>query len=199
MIADEIRLRIEQSVSLIAGDAVDPISDDAGVIEDVCLDAQSIIESLVVAHGFHGGRRRVATPVAQPVPPYGAEPGCGVRLDLRPRARHTLQRASRDLGGQARLHTISRLDCQEANERPVYASRSTSPTRSSRPVGSCGDLAQPAPVEQDVGDRGFVVLEAHGKTSLEAWLEGRSGSDLVSGFNGGRRAVGVRLSFSFLA
>ena len=69
MSADEVRLRIEEAVSLIAGIAVDRISDDARFIEDLGLDSLSIIVSLVVGQEFRGGRRRAVTPVARPVPP----------------------------------------------------------------------------------------------------------------------------------
>ena len=105
MSADEIRLRIEEAASLIAGIAVDRISDDARFIEDLGLDSLSIIDSLVFGHEFRGGRRAV-THVARPVPPHGGERCCGVRLHLRPRDGHTRQRSSRDLGGQSGLHTM---------------------------------------------------------------------------------------------
>jgi acyl carrier protein len=53
MSADEIRLRIKEAVSRIAGIAVDRIPDDARFIEDLGLDSLSIIESLVVVeHEF---------------------------------------------------------------------------------------------------------------------------------------------------
>ena len=48
MSADEIRLRIKEAVSRIAGIAVDRIPDHARFIEDLGLDSLSIIESLVV-------------------------------------------------------------------------------------------------------------------------------------------------------
>ena len=48
MSADEIRYRIKEAVSRIAGISVDRISDDARFIEDLGLDSLSIIESLVV-------------------------------------------------------------------------------------------------------------------------------------------------------
>jgi Beta-ketoacyl synthase, N-terminal domain len=121
MSADEVRLRIEEPVSLIASIAVDRISDDARSIEDLGLDSLSIIASLVVGQEFRGGRRRAVTPVARPVPPDGGERGCGVRPHRRLGDGHTHQRSSRDLGGQAGLHTISRLDCQEVREGPAYA------------------------------------------------------------------------------
>ena len=53
MSADEIRYRIKEAVSRIAGISVDRISDDARFIEDLGLDSLSIIESLVVVeHEF---------------------------------------------------------------------------------------------------------------------------------------------------
>jgi acyl carrier protein len=53
MSANEIRLRIKEAVSRIAGIAVDRIADDARFIEDLGLDSLSIIESLVVVeHEF---------------------------------------------------------------------------------------------------------------------------------------------------
>ena len=106
MSADENRLRIEEAVSLIAGIAVARIPDDARFIEDLGLDSLSIIASLVVGHEFPGGRRPAVTPLARPGPPHGGERSCGVRLHLRPRDGHTLPRSSRDLGGQAGLHTM---------------------------------------------------------------------------------------------
>jgi acyl carrier protein len=48
MSADEIRLRIKEAVSRIAGIEVERISDDARFDEDLGLDSLSIIESLVV-------------------------------------------------------------------------------------------------------------------------------------------------------
>jgi acyl carrier protein len=45
---DEIRSRIKEAVSRIAGICIDGISDDARFIEDLGLDSLSIIESLVV-------------------------------------------------------------------------------------------------------------------------------------------------------
>jgi acyl carrier protein len=54
MSVDEIRLRIKEAVSEIAGIAIDRIPDDARFIEDLGLDSLSIIESLVVVeHEFH--------------------------------------------------------------------------------------------------------------------------------------------------
>ena len=53
MSADDIRLRIKEAVSRIAGIAADRISDDARFVEDLGLDSLSIIESLVVVeHEF---------------------------------------------------------------------------------------------------------------------------------------------------
>ena len=53
MSIDEIRLRIKEAVSRIAGIAIDRIPDDARFIEDLGLDSLSIIESLVVVeHEF---------------------------------------------------------------------------------------------------------------------------------------------------
>lgn len=53
MNADEIRVRIKEAVSRIAGISVDQIADDARFIEDLGLDSLSIIESLVVVeHEF---------------------------------------------------------------------------------------------------------------------------------------------------
>src|SRR5262249_14961323 len=53
MSADEIRYRIKEAVSRIAGISVDRISDDARFTEDLGLDSLSIIESLVVVeHEF---------------------------------------------------------------------------------------------------------------------------------------------------
>jgi acyl carrier protein len=53
MSADEIRSRIKEAVSRIAGISIDRISDDARFIEDLGLDSLSIIESLVVVeHEF---------------------------------------------------------------------------------------------------------------------------------------------------
>jgi acyl carrier protein len=50
---DEIRLRIKEAVSRIAGIAIDLIPDDARFIEDLGLDSLAIIESLVdVEHEF---------------------------------------------------------------------------------------------------------------------------------------------------
>jgi hypothetical protein len=122
MSADEIRLRIEEASGLVAGIAVDRASDDAWFIEDLRLDSLSIIESLVLGHGRRGERRSVASPVARPVPPHGGESGRGVRLHPRPRDGHTLQRSSRDPGGQAGLHTISRLDDRAVREGQSHAS-----------------------------------------------------------------------------
>jgi acyl carrier protein len=48
MRADEIRLRIKEAVSRIAGISIEEITDDARFVEDLGLDSLSIIESLVV-------------------------------------------------------------------------------------------------------------------------------------------------------
>src|SRR4051812_21290114 len=48
MHVDHIRLRVKEAVSLISGIAIDRISDDARLVEDLGLDSLSIIESLVV-------------------------------------------------------------------------------------------------------------------------------------------------------
>jgi|SwirhisoilCB2_FD_contig_31_23063818_length_392_multi_4_in_0_out_0_1 acyl carrier protein len=53
MSTDELRLRIKEAVSRIAGIAVDLIPDDARLVEDLGLDSLAIIESLVyVEHEF---------------------------------------------------------------------------------------------------------------------------------------------------
>jgi acyl carrier protein len=53
MSGDEIRMRIKEAVSRIAGIAIDQIADDARFVEDLGLDSLSIIESLVVVeHEF---------------------------------------------------------------------------------------------------------------------------------------------------
>jgi acyl carrier protein len=48
MSSDEIRLRIKEAISEIAGIAIERIPDDARFIEDLGLDSLAIIESLVV-------------------------------------------------------------------------------------------------------------------------------------------------------
>jgi acyl carrier protein len=48
MSSDEIRLRIKEAISEIAGIAIERIRDDARFIEDLGLDSLAIIESLVV-------------------------------------------------------------------------------------------------------------------------------------------------------
>jgi len=50
----EIRLRVKEAVSRVAGIAVERIPDDARLVEDLGLDSLSVIESLVVVeHAFH--------------------------------------------------------------------------------------------------------------------------------------------------
>jgi hypothetical protein len=95
--------------------------DDAWFIEDLGLDSVSIIEPRVVGHELRGGRRRAATRVARPDPPHSGKRGCGDRLHLPLRGKHTLPRSTRGLGGQDCHQTISQLDRQEAREHQFIA------------------------------------------------------------------------------
>jgi hypothetical protein len=145
MSVDEIRLRTEEAIGLlIAGIALDRISDDDWFIEDFGPDSPSIIKPLVVGDEYRGGLREL-TPVTRPVPGSGGERGRGVRRDLRSPDRCTPRSSRPDLGVEAGLHTIPRLDCQEVREGPAFASPiDFAPEQSrSRPVGGRSSAGAP--------------------------------------------------------